>query len=229
MNGLARAMMAAALPAAPPLLTLPTTDLIAAFDARNTVSVDGGITCSTWPDVSGHGYHATQSAAGSRPTISSTGGKSSLLFDGGDFFRLVTLTAPSGPKTNYVAQKATSVSNVYHVMFDTDTGRRVVGRVSSGQYGFYDGSDRNSGFTATTDLSRLAFETSGSASRVYRNGVAGLSTAWGNAGAISANSTIGAVTTGGQFFYEGHMLFTSIYGATYNPAVDAYYQQEVGT
>ncbi len=62
-------------------LTLPTANLIAAYDARVGVTNVAGA-CSAWADQSGNGFHATQGTAYSRPTITTSDGYASLMFNG---------------------------------------------------------------------------------------------------------------------------------------------------
>ena len=209
-------------------LTLPTANLIAAYDARAGVTDDGSGLCSAWADQSGNGFNATQTTAGARPAISSTGGLASLLFNGTSH-QLFTpaITATTGVKTIYVVSKQTSVPTNYRTIFSPSP--QLFGVVPSvGIYGMYDGTARGSGITSTTNLTRLAFETlyAASTARTWVNGVAGTAHAWTGTGAIPLGS-IGAFNRGSDFF-AGHILALYIYGAARDTAVEAYITQEWG-
>ena len=223
MNGLARAMMAAALPAAPPLLTLPSTGRLAAFDARNTISVDGGITCSTWPDVSGNGWHAWQGAAGNRPTISTADGYASLLFNGTNSSLLVpSITASAGVRTVYAVVKPTTMRGI----FDTQTGRLYVGAAGD-THRIYDTGFRDTGVSVSTSRQRVAYEINGGTFTFRRNGTSLASIACGANTAVGGAVRIGSDYSGAAVT-NGHILFLAVYNAAHNTAVEAWETQEFG-
>jgi len=213
-------------------LTLPTTNLLAAWDARVGVTNVSGA-CSAWADQSGNGWNASQGTAGSRPTITTTGGFPSLLFDGTSHWLGVPgINAAAGVKTLYVVQNATSTPNNYRVFWDSTTGRLQVGGGSVGagpQYSVFDGADRNSGVTVTTGLSRLTYQHGlAGGMRFWRNGVAATPVAVVANKPIGGVSVIGSHNSGAASFYPGHILFLAIYTAARNTAVEDYITQEWG-
>lgn len=207
-------------------LTLPTTNLLAAYDARLGVTNVSGA-CSAWADQSGNGWHATQATAGNRPTISSTGGFASLLFDGaGDVLGVASINAGIGTKTIYVVQNATGGGDTNQWMFDTSVGRFAAGRGAS-EYCAFDSGFLLSGVAHSTGLSKLTYEKTASLFRFWRNGTLGPTTPASAASAIGGTTTIGASFFGPDR-YKGHILFLGIYTAARNTAVEAYLLQEFG-
>ena len=226
MNPLARAIMAVA-GASAPALTLPTTNLLAAWDARAGVTDVSGA-CSAWADQSGNGWHASQVIAGNRPAISIANGFPSLLFDGvNDTLSVPGINATAGPKSVYAVVSPLTYGGVYRGLFDVQTGRMFCGSLPSVKWGMYDTADRDSGIAGTSVLQRLAFTSIAGSSRVYKNGTAGTATGW------TADSVIGgAVNIGsrwsGTLHFSGHILFLAVYNAARNTAVEDYITQEWG-
>ena len=207
-------------------LTLPTANLLAAYDARVGVTNVAGA-CSAWADQSGNGWHATQGTAGSRPTITTTEGFASLQFDGtADFLNIPSITASAGTKALYCVQSQTTFGG-YRAMFDSATGRLFCGALVSGNLGLYDTTDRSSGISAAVGLSRVTFTCGGGASRVWRGATAGTATGWGADSAIGGTTRIGGGSAGGLSF-GGHILALFIYNAARNTAVEDYITQEWG-
>lgn len=208
-------------------LTLPTANLLAAYDARVGVTDVSGA-CSAWADQSGNGFHATQGTSGDRPTITTTGGFASLFFDGADWLNATGMTASAGVKSIYAVVNPTAVGGAYRFVLDVATGRLAFGVLSSGNLGLFDTTDRSSGITATTGLQRLSTEVVTGSSRVWRNGTVGSTTGWTASSAIGGTVAIGRSSGGAQFFFTGHILALYIYGAARNTAVEAYITQEWG-
>jgi len=209
-------------------LTLPTTNLLAAYDARVGVTNVSGA-CSAWADQSGNGFHGTQGTAANRPLISSTGGFASLLFDGGnDSIDVSTLSATAGTKTLYAVVNPTTFPLAYSAIFDTQTGRWLVGKMPPGQWGSFDTTERTSGQAATTGLKRLEFEVLTGSARVWLNGTVGTTAAWTASTAIGGTSRIGNRYAAPDLPFAGHILFLAIYTAARNTAVSAYITQEWG-
>ena len=209
-------------------LTLPTANLLAAWDARVGVTNVSGA-CSAWADQSGNGKHATQGTAGSRPLISTADGYASLLFDGtADTLITPSITATTGVKTIYAVVKQTSVPTSYRTVFSPST--LLFGIIpSTGKWGMYDSGNRDSGITSTTSRTRLAYEQLHSAgnARTWVNGTAGSTHAWLATGNIAGGS-IGAYNSGATHFFAGHLFFLAIYGAAHDSAVEDYITQEWG-
>ena len=212
----------------PPPLTLPTANLIAAWDARLGVTNVSGA-CSAWADQSGNGKDATQSTAGSRPAISTADGYASLLFDGtADTLITPSITATTGVKTIYAVTKLNAVPTTYRTVFSP--GGTLFGIVPSvGNYGIYETADRSSGITSTTSRTRLEYEIlyTGGTTRTRVNGTAGPSHLWLGTGAIGSGS-IGAFNGGTNHFWNGHIFFLAIYAAARSTAVTDYIFQEFG-
>ena len=208
-------------------LTLPTTNLLAAYDARVGVTNVSGA-CSAWADQSGNGFHATQGTAGNRPTISTADGFPSLLFDGTND-RLITpaITAITGVKTIYAVTKLTSLPGSYVSVFGLAS--TIIGTAADGKYGMYEAGSYSSGIAPTTSRTRLEYEIlyAASTARTRVNGTAGPSHAWSSGGAIAAGN-IGAAFGGASYLWPGHILFLGIYGAARNTSVVDYIAQEWG-
>lgn len=209
-------------------LTLPTTNLLAAWDARVGVTDVSGA-CSAWADQSGNGKHATQGTAGNRPAISTADGYASLLFDGtNDALLTPLITASSGVKTIYSVVKQTSVPASYKTIFSPIT--QLFGVIpSTGKWGMYDSGNRDSGITSTTSRTRVAYEQQHSVAeaRTWVNGSAGTTHAWLGTGNIGAGS-IGAYNGGTSHYFAGHIMFIAMYGAAHSTDVEAYLTQEWG-
>lgn len=208
-------------------LTLPTTNLLAAYDARVGVTNVSGA-CSAWADQSGNGFHATQGTAGSRPTITTTGGFASLFFDGADWLNATGMTASAGIKSIYAVVNPTAVGSIYRLIFDAASGRLAFGILETSQWGLFDNTDRSSGITAATGLQQLSAEVVTGSSRVWRNGTVGSTTGWTASSAIGGTVAIGCRFTGAQLFFTGHILALFIYNAARNTAVEDYITQEWG-
>ncbi len=215
-------------------LTLPTTNLIAAWDARAGVTNVSGA-CLAWADQSGNGVHLLQGTEGRRPTVSTTGGMASLLFDGTDDFLGGTNTDSAG-----------SVRTVYAVVNPTSAGgyRTIVAAGSSpyyacggfGPYAVYEGVLRNTSLTYATGLQRLSYQwsrvVSGDVRRIsfWKNGVAEAPVAITSETFSYTNVRVGAAVNGvtPQWAFQGHILFLAIYSGTRDESVEAYITQEWG-
>jgi len=214
--------------ATPAPLTLPTTSLLAAWDARVGVTNVSGA-CSAWADQSGNGWHASQSTAGKRPVVSSTAGFPSLLFSnaGATALNVPSISASAGIKTVYCVKNATAAAG-YASLFDVQTGRMMFGHMAGTQYGVHDGTDRDSGIVATTGLARLAFECTTGSARVWVNGTVGSTAGFTVNRAVGGGVVIGANNAGTGLHFNGHILFLAIYNAARNTAVEDYITQEWG-
>lgn len=205
------------------LLTLPTTGLLAAWDARSFVSLDGGITASTLTDVSGLGHHGTQAAAGNRAAISTSGGKPSLLFDGTNDSYSVTLSATAGPRVYEAVITPTTLRG----LFDTQTGRLYVGALGD-IHAIYDTAARSIGVAVGTARQFLTYLMSGGLVSLWKNGAAATPVACAADAAIGGACRIGSdYSSAAASAMHFHAL--SIYSsATRNTAVQAFYAQEFG-
>ena len=208
-------------------LTLPTTNLLAAYDARVGVTDVSGA-CSAWADQSGNGFHATQGTAGNRPMISTADGFPSLLFDGtNDRLNTPAITATTGVKTIYAVTKPTSLPAGYASVFGLSA--TIFGTAVDGKYGMWEAGSFSSGIAPTTSRTRLEYEIlyAASTGRTRVNGTAGPSHAWSASGAIAAGH-IGTALGGASYWWPGHILFLGIYGAARNTSVVDYITQEWG-
>ena len=210
-------------------LTLPTTGLLAAYDARAGVTDVSGA-CSAWADQSGNGWHASQGTAGNRPTITTDGGYASLLFDGtSDNLIVPSITSSASAKCVYAVFRRTGVASSHRALFDAQgTGTRLfAGQITTSNWGLLDTVDRDSGIAPDTTMHRGAFECQSGASRVYIGGVAGAATGWTANTAIGGTVRIGSDFAGtGRFL--GHIFFLAVYNAARNTAVEDYITQEWG-
>lgn len=222
MNPLARAIMACAGASAPPL-TLPTTNLLEAWDARSGITITGsGV--SSWL-----GLHASINMAqvtdANRPLKTTVGGFDSVQFNTTDVLTTTGLSAAAGPRTVYAVLRPLSVSGTQYY-FDSQTGRFIVG-VNGGFYALNDSTLRTSDLAATTDLHRVTSQHASSVFTAWRNGVAGTPVVCGVNKALGGTASLGATYTNGSRF-DGHILFLAVYNATRNTDVEAYITQEWG-
>ena len=202
-------------------LTLPTANLLAAWDARLGVTNVSGA-CSAWADQSGHGFHASQSTAGNRPTISTADGCASLLWNGTNSTMQASVTATSGPRTVYAVVKPTTLRGI----FDTQSGRLFVGATGD-LHRISDTGLRDTGVAVSTSLQQVTYQHSGGTFTFWRNGTQLASLACGANVAIGSACRIGS-DYAGTAVTSGHILFLAIYSGTRNTAVEAYITQEWG-
>ncbi len=212
----------------PPPLTLPTANLLAAYDARVGVTNVSGA-CSAWADQSGNGFHGTQGTAANRPTITTADGYASLLFDGADdWLSVPSITASAGVRTFYaVVTPGTQVSHA--TLFSASTPFFYVGlNGSTGTFVAHEVSTlRDTGLPYAAARSRISYQISASSLEAWKNGSAGTPTTWTGTTAIGGSCGIGAAF-GGSNRYTGHILFLAIYNAARNTAVEDYITQEWG-
>ena len=210
--------------ASAPVLTLPTTNLLEAWDARSGVT-EAGTGVSSWL-----GLHASvdmvQATDGNRPGVSTTGGYDSILFNGtSDVLTTAGLSASSGVRTTYAVINPVSVAGTQY-WFDSQSGRFING-ITGGVFVLNDGSNRASDIAAATGLQQITMQHAGGFASTWRNGVAGTPVVCGTNKAIGGTSSIGATYTNSSRF-SGHVLFLAVYNATRNTDVEAYITQEWG-
>ena len=226
MNQLARAIMERA-GASAPVLTLPTANLIAAWDARAGVTNVSGA-CSAWADQSGNGFHGTQATAAERPTISTSGGTPSLLFDGTNDNLQSLATSAAGVHTVYAVINPTSDSNP-RTLLGGSTNLVCVGAVS----GLHQGNDgvgwRSTGVTYASGRQRVVYQMSAGASGLlfWKNGAAATPATWAANPACDGSVYIGCFSPT-TWSYLGHLFALFIYNAARNTAVESYITQEWG-
>lgn len=208
-------------------LTLPTTGLLAAWDARLGVTNVSGA-CSAWADQSGNGFHGTQGTAANRPTISTSGGTPSLLFDGTNDNLLSLATSAAGVHSVYAVIDPTADTNPRTLIGGT-TNLVGIGALS----GFHQGNDgsawRSTGVTYASGRQRVVYQMSAGASGLlfWKNGAAATPATWAANPACDGSVYIGCVSPY-TWTFQGHILFLAIYNASRNTAVDAYITQEWG-
>jgi len=215
--------------ATPAPLTLPTTNLLEAWDARSGIT-EAGTGVSSWLGLHA-GHNAAQTNDAKRPSLTTTGGYASLLFNGtSDALQISGLTAAASTKSIYAVVNPTTVGAAYRLIFDVQTGRLAFGTMSTGggDWGVYDVANRDSGVDATTGLQRLSAEVLSGSSRVWINGTVGATTGWAADSAIGGNVAIGASSAATSFCFAGHILFLAIYTAARNTDVEDYITQEWG-
>jgi len=224
---LAHAGLIAQAGASAPLLTLPTANLLAAWDARAGVTNISGA-CSAWADQSGNGFHATQATPPNRPTISTSGGTPSLLFDGTNDNLLSLATSAAGVHTVYAVINPTSDSGA----------RTLLGRTTNldgvGAWnGLHQGNDgsawRSTGVTYASGRQRVVYQMSAGASGLlfWKNGSAATPATWAANPACDGSVYIGC-TSPATWSYLGHLFALFIYTGPRNPDVEAYITQEWG-
>lgn len=222
MNPLARAIMMASQQGGAPL-TLPTTNLLEAWDARSGITITGqGV--SSWLGLHA-GVNMAQTTDANRPLKTSTYGMDSVLFGGTYVLTTTGLSAVAGPRTVYAVLRPTSLANTQYY-FDSQTGRFITG-YNAGLFILNDSSIRTSNLSATLDLQKVTVQHSSSTVITWKNGVQGSTVAAGANKALGGTSSLGATYTNGTRYY-GHILFLAIYNATRNTDVEAYITQEWG-
>lgn len=119
-----------------PPLTLPTTNLLMALEARAGVTTVSGVV-SAWAGQHGTSVSATQGTAGKRPTLVTISGGAldghlAVRADGVDnIMTLSGLTASAGPVTAYFVCAHAAPSGVSFARWlDSQTGRLAFGIVS---------------------------------------------------------------------------------------------------
>ena len=208
-------------------LTLPTANLIAAYDARLGVTNVSGA-CSAWADQSGNGFHGTQGTAANRPTISTSGGTPSLLFDGTDDNLLSLATSAAGVHSVYAVIEPTANTGVRTILGGT-TNLACVGAVSGLHHGNDGSAWRSTGVTYSLGRQRVVYQMSAGASGLlfWKNGSAATPAIWAADIACDGSVYIGCISPA-TWTFQGHILFLAIYNASHNTAVDAYITQEWG-
>lgn len=230
MSMLHQGIMATANPTTP--WVPPLTNCIAAYDAEVWTSLNGGLNANTWPDLSNNGFHATQATAGSRPGITTSGGYPALSFDGvDDSFFASSIAASAGQKTIYAVVNPSGPTGSYKALFDTQSGRVLVGAYDADVIGF-DTTNRTSGIAYAGGRQVLAFQVQNGAGGfvAWKNGIQGPLTplTWGNLAAISGVSTIGRLYHTTLGYYQGMYHALGIYSGPYNAAVAAFYAARFG-
>jgi hypothetical protein len=206
------------------LLTLPTTSLLEAWDARTGVT-EAGTGVASWLGLHA-GINMAQATDGNRPSKTTTGGHQSILFNGSsDVLTTAGLSAAAGPRTIYAVIDPVSVAGTQYY-FDSQTGRFIVG-YTVGVFVLNDGSNRASDIVAATGLQKVTVQHGSSLASTWKNGVAGAPVVAGANKVLGGTSSIGATYTNSSRF-SGHVVFLAIYNATRNAAVEAYLQQEFG-
>lgn len=132
-------------------------------------------------DKSGNNFHLTQATSSSRPTWQSSGGISSLLFDGTDDYLFYTGTVPV--QTAIIGAK-NNVSSSYYFGLITDTS-------SSGNvvFAFSSNNTSNSWYTSLASSNSSLSD----ASHMWSNGIQ--TNAFGNSSFICSADATGATAT----------------------------------
>lgn len=205
-------------------LTLPMTNILAAYDARVGVTNVAGA-CSAWADQSGNGRHASQGTAGIRPAITTAGGYPSLSFDGTQYLN-ASLTSPAGPHTLYAVIDPIA-SSAPRMFAGGPASGQGVGAWSSVHQANEGGVWRSTGVPYTTGRQRLSYDMQTGAMTFRKNGVAAAPTAWTTSSSFTGFFRIG-VAGGVIWAYVGHILAVFLYAAPHNQDVEDYIEQEWG-
>jgi len=208
-------------------LTLPLTNILAAWDARAGVTNVSGA-CSAWADQSGNGFHGTQATAANRPTISTSGGTPSLLFDGTNDNLLSLATSAAGVHSVYAVIDPTADTNPRTLIGGT-TNLVGIGALSGFHQGFDGSAWRSTGVTYASGRQRVVYQMSAGASGLlfWKNGAAATPATWAANPACDGSVYIGCVSPS-TWTFNGHILFLAIYTAARNTAVESYITQEWG-
>lgn len=139
-------------------LVLPTTNLVAAWDARTGISESGGLV-SAWNDISGNGYHLTEASPASQPSLITVDGFPAVEFQNLRRLRNTSyITATPVAKTFYLVAKFDSNASQYRtVMGSSSHWFGLVRASSTTRYGLYDGGVNNMTTTIPTTLHRTTY------------------------------------------------------------------------
>lgn len=215
----------------PSSLTLPTTSLLAAWDARIGVT-EAGTGVSSWVD-----YHASINAAQStdskRPTLtpSSIGGHPTIDFNGSTDALLFAsgLSSSGSAHTFYILLNVVSLSGA-KVLFDALTGRWQPYTNGTSLIVQDSGGARTLG-TISTGVQVLSIVASGASSVSAYTGSTLIGTSASTNTALGGASSIGANNAGAfssPHKYAAVYVYDAAHDATARAAVRAYITQEWG-
>lgn len=225
------AMFAAAAGAggAPAPLTLPTTDLLAAFPSDLAAITDVSGDASNWADQSGNGYSVRQTNASERPAIidpyAALNNKPALLFDwGGGYDYLIANNTvgdvppatTNGSFTVHAVVDVRALTSTLATVYGANSGTQqflCIRNVGGRKWMFYDGTAyRDTGALAVTgpQVITLVCDASSSVCRIYRNGVQLGSDMTYVSNPIGGVFTI-AATVNTQNEWDGHIAELDIY------------------
>jgi hypothetical protein len=207
--------------------------LVYEADSPQNTTVSGAFSQLT--DLSGHGRHATQATAASRPTLTS----GMAVFDGVNDTMGITSVAGSGAATwaAYFVIKNGVANSTFKALFDLfylgfgrvllEAGTDTAGRIGGQNNGI--GFDAGASALATAAPQTLCFEFDGSNFKLYRDGVqVGSTTAMGTYPIFRSGdpAALGSLYSQNNFFYSGGIstvVFMSGSRASHNGArVDSY-------
>lgn len=199
---------------------LPTTNLLAAWEAEDAIAIGGKV--SSWPGSHGTSVSATQGTDASRPTLTTDGGSACVSFDGvNDSLVLSGMTAASGPITVYIVAKTPSAADASaRTMIDIKTGRVFVGHYL-GRYHMFDGLWRDSGLAITTARVRLTYQLSGGSFTMWRGATQGATIAVAEK-ALDGSARMGSRFDGYSLYLSGLIFAMYVTTAARNTAVEDY-------
>jgi len=195
MNQLRRRIQTAAMsggkavPPLPPFNPLDIAGLKLWLDASQIVGLNDGDEVTTWNDLSGGGYNATQATASKKPTYETNeqNGRPAVRFDGVDDYLANATLALAQPYSLFVAIKQTGGGVTGRTPFD---GVPPVNRaevfydVGTSKWGFYSGAQLWQTGTSATGLALISVVANGASSEIKINGA---SLGSGNAGSQGLN------------------------------------------
>jgi hypothetical protein len=215
-------------------LTLPTTNLLMALDAR--VGVTEGATF-TWADQSGNSNDATQTVGANQPSVETHGTFGTVVrFDdsGPEFLDVAGPALSGGEYTVHCVIDPTDTGNQdMLISWDSNTPLMNMRRFGSTDMGVYDGSVYRGIVAGADGAQHIRFTISDSANtvQIHRNGSQIVSAAWNltttSAGA-SVRIGIDSAETAGNAL-EADIAFLAVYensDANQAAAVQAYIEQE---
>jgi len=216
------------------LLTLPTTNLLAAWDARQGVTDVGAGKVSSWIDYHGN-YDAAQGTSIDQPIIvtGALGGQDAIRFRAAFTERLVVASmANASTAQTFYTVVATTEPAATQTIFNVETGQLTLqNRVAS--VTLSDGAVRTVAAETLngTHLSCLVCDGVGTATH-YRNGVADSAGAVYTPRVIGGRFAIGGVVASTIGAFDGDIaalfVYTAAHDASARAAVEAYVLQEWG-
>ena len=208
-----RAMMAAATASAPPVLTLPTTNLLDAWTASDALESGGALT--SWPGVNGN--TATLATGGGTPTVHASvaglGGRPAVELTHAQWLEILTLASSSTSYTIFCVSDVVALRAGYNTVF-RGGGLRLYQGGSTGQLlEVLNGSVRTLGIDADVGVRPMVstWQTGSGGTKGWINRVLQGTNSGANTAITAGTATIGlsngtssaAIKLGTLAIYEG--------------------------
>ncbi len=221
-----------------PALTLPTTNLFAAYEARTGVTQSPAGYASGWADIGPNGYDLSQGDNNLKPLITTVDGHAALNFSfNSPYLRQLTRSGVTSlntlTRTIYVVWRIASNANYYRALrAATTAGTEWVGLFNpSGtrRYGIYNGAERTPAIAVPGTLHRTTFIIPTTATLTVDITGGTQASVFKSAAAFGADTTISIGAVGGVYYsLDAEIVSYYEYTAAHNTAVEDYIFQEWG-